>query len=297
MIRNSWIIKDLLKVTSDFLKSKQIESPRLCAEILLAFQLDTERLKLYLEYDQPIGESDINSYRSMLKRLVQGEPIQYITGIQEFWSLEFQVNKNVLIPRPETEILIEQALKIYREEYYEINSSPVIIDVGTGSGAIAVSLACELKSTASGIWASDISRSALDTAINNAKNHGVMDMIEFIQGDLFEPLKNKGIKFDFILSNPPYVTAEEYDSLPCKIRNFEPRIALDGRDDGLFYIKKLISQAGIYLKPGGWLGIEMAPGQISQSIDLLDNIKSYDRKQIIKDYSNKDRVVLARREK
>jgi len=295
--KKNWIIKDLLTVTADFLKNKKLDSPRLCAELLLSHQLDTDRLKLFLEYDQPISEIDIHGYRAMIKRLLQGEPIQYITGIQEFWSLEFKVNKNVLIPRPETEILIEQSLKIYKDEYKNEDAEQLFLDIGTGSGAIAVSLAHELKPTGKKIWAIDISQMALDIAIQNAKRYDAINHIEFLQGDLFEPLKGKGITFDIILSNPPYVTSEELHLLPEKIRKFEPQIALDGHEDGLFYIKKIIDQAPKYMKPGGWLLIEMDPRQIEQTIRFISNNEKYDKHQIVKDYSNSDRIVMFRKNK
>ena len=135
--KKTWIIKDLLPVSIDFLKDKNIESPRLCAELLLAQQLNTGRLKLYLEYDQPVGENDLDEYRTMIKRLVDGEPLQYITGIQEFWSMDFIVNSSVLIPRPETEILVEQALRrLTTKNTSKKKSMKVsILDIGTGSGS------------------------------------------------------------------------------------------------------------------------------------------------------------------
>ncbi|MFC1493987.1 peptide chain release factor N(5)-glutamine methyltransferase [Thermodesulfobacteriota bacterium] len=295
MIKDNWTIKDLLSVTVDFLKSKKIESPRLCAELLLSCQLDTDRLKLYLEYDQPIGKIDVNGYREMIKRLINGEPIQYITGIQEFWSLEFNVNNNVLIPRPETEILVDQVLKICKNEFKEKYSKQLFLDLGTGSGAIAVSLAHELKPGDKNMWAIDISQSALDTAVENAKKHGVLDLVEFVQGDLFDPLKAHNISFDFILTNPPYVATGEYNLLPRKIRDYEPRIALDGHEDGLVYIERIIDQAPGYLKPGGWLFIEMAPHQIDRAIESISNNKKYDKHQIVKDFRDMNRVVISRR--
>lgn len=294
MIKENWIINDLLRVTADFLKSKKIESPRLCAELLLSCQLDTDRLKLYLEYDQPISKSDLNGYRTMIKRLINGEPIQYITGVQEFWSLEFNVNKNVLIPRPETETLLDQALKI-SNKLKEKNPEQTFLDLGTGSGAIAVSLANELRPVGKKLWATDISQTALDTAIRNAKKHGVFDHIEFIQGDLFEPLKDRNVSFDFILTNPPYIPTEEYNLLPCKIKDFEPRISLDGHADGLFYIEKIIDQAPSYMKPGGWLLIEMAPHQIERAIDNISGNKKYDKCQAVTDFSDRNRLVISRK--
>ncbi len=294
MIKENWIIKDLLSVTADFLKSKKIESPRLCAELLLSLQLDTERIKLYLSYDQPVSKTDVDGFRTLIKRLLNGEPLQYITGIQEFWSLEFDVNRNVLIPRPETEILLEQALKICNK-FNGNHPEPMFLDLGTGSGAIAVSLAYELKPSCKKIWASDLSQGALDTAVHNARKHGVFDLIEFVNGDLFEPLRDRSLLFDIILTNPPYVATGEYDLLPRSIREFEPRSALDGNKDGLFYIEKIIDQAPDYMNTGGWLLIEMAPHQIERAAGMISGNKRYDSYQIIKDFSDRERLVMARK--
>lgn len=293
MTKKIWIIKDLLAVTSDFLKSKNIESPRLCAEILLSHQLETGRLKLYLDYDQPIGDKDINEYRGMVKRLLLGEPIQYITGAQEFWSLEFIVDRNVLIPRPETEILVEQTLSLCSK----ITDSPHILDIGTGSGAIAVSLAHELRPEGKSIWATDISDKALDIAKKNSEKHGTSGYITFLSGDLFDPLKDRGTGFDCIVSNPPYVTAGEYKDLPDKIKNFEPETALLGDEDGLVYIRKIIDRAPEYINPSGWLLLEMAPGQTGRATEMLTGTGKYDNIRTVKDYSGRNRVVMAKKRK
>ena len=207
MVGKKWIIKDLLKVTTEYLCKREIDNPRLCAEILLAYQLETSRVKLYLSYDQPIGEMDINNYRALIQRRIKREPVQYITGIQEFWSLDFHVGPQVLIPRPESEILVELAVSICREQ----KTGLTLLDLGTGSGAIAVSLAKELENSA--IIASDISREALDYAKRNAQKHNVIDRIRFFQGDLFEPFLDKSIQLDIIITNPPYVDFKAYDDL------------------------------------------------------------------------------------
>ena len=208
MNREKWIIKDLLDITSDYLKSKDITSPRLNAEILLAHQLNTDRIRLYLNYDQPLSENDIGSYRSLIKRLLKKEPVQYITGTQEFRSLDFIVDPNVLIPRPETEVLVEQALDLCTKDNVYENEGPSILDMGTGSGAIAVSIAIELRRVK--VWAGDISKGALDIAKLNARRHSTEDRIQLIQGDLFEPFRLNLNNFDIIISNPPYVTSKEF---------------------------------------------------------------------------------------
>jgi release factor glutamine methyltransferase len=287
-----WIIKDLLTVTTDYLRDKNIDNPRLCAETLLAHQLNTSRIKLYLAFDQPLNQTDITNYRSLIRRRVNREPTQHITGIQEFRSLEFMVGSHALIPRPETEILVEQVLSVCHDKTSMEETSPSILDLGTGSGAIAVSLARELQGAA--IWASDISKEALTLARINSKKHGVDDRIIFIQGDLFQPFSNNNLKLDIIVSNPPYIESKDCGSLPPEVKDYEPRLALDGHEGGTFFIEKIIMEAPAYLKPGGWVLIEMDPGQTSEALNMIQEKGRYEEKRCIKDYSQTDRVVMAR---
>jgi release factor glutamine methyltransferase len=288
-----WIIKDLLEVTTGYLRDKKIDNPRLCAETLLAYQLNSSRIKLYLTYDHPVNETDIANYRSMIKRRIEREPSQYITGIQEFWSLEFLVTPQVLIPRPETEILVEQILSIFGDDRSNKELTPYILDLGTGSGAIAISLATELEGAT--IWASDISTSALDIAGINSEKHDVKSRIHFIQGDLFEPFAGKPARFDIIVSNPPYIASEDYDSLPPDVRDYEPRLALDGHEGGFFFIERIIMEAPGYMNPGGWLLIEMDPGQTLKALNMIRQNGNYLESRCAKDYAQKDRVVIARK--
>ncbi len=287
-----WIINDLLTVSTDFLKNKNIESPRLSAELLLAHQLKTDRIRLYTGFDQPVGEYDLSQYRAMIKRLIDGEPLQYITGVQEFWSMEFMVNSSVLIPRPETEILVEQAVTVYNKYFKEEGRRVSILDIGTGSGAIALAAASEINDAE--ITALDISHPALETAMKNAEKHGLTERVKFLQGDLFSPFKENRQHFDIIISNPPYVTAAEFESLPKKIKDFEPKTALVGDDDGLCYIRTIINEAYNFLSPGGWLMLEMAPDQTDNAVKMTRATGRYSDEKIVKDYSNKDRVVTAR---
>lgn len=293
MIRGKWIIKDLLQVTAEYLETKEVENPRLCAEILLAHQLRTSRIRLYLDFNQPVGERDITLYRSMIKRLLKGEPVQYITGVQEFWSMEFKVNPQVLIPRPESEILVEQVLALFKKEDRAEETGPDILDLGTGSGAIAVSLAVELPGAS--VWAADISEGAIKTAEENARRHGVDHRIRFMKGDLFQPFMAREILFDVVVSNPPYIASEDFGSLPEQVRNHEPRQALDGREKGLFFIDRIICEAPAYLKPGGRLFMEMDPEQVPSAINRIKKTGSYGEEGIVEDYAGKERVVTARK--
>jgi release factor glutamine methyltransferase len=288
-----WIIKDLLEVTADYLKKKEIDSPRLCAEILLAYQLKTTRIKLYLNFDQPVGEKDLNDYRELVQRRLKREPVQYIAGVQEFWSKEFMVGPQVLIPRPETEALVEQALAVLgNKKDDEATGVSGILDVGTGSGAVAVSLAGELPDA--DVWASDVSEEALEIAKANARKHGVEERIHFIKSDIFLAL-DPSQRFNVIVSNPPYIPSEDLDALQPEVSRYEPRTALDGGEGGLFFIKKLILEAKEFLKPGGWLIMEMGPFQTAKAMEIVDKSGYYGGKRIVKDYSRCDRVVMAKR--
>jgi len=282
----TWTIKGLLRVTADYLEKKEIDNPRLCAELLLAHQLEINRVKLYLSFDQPLNDIEISGYRSLIKRRISREPTQYITGVQEFWSMDFHVTPQVLIPRPESELLVEQVLSL-------CGPTPSILDLGTGSGALAVSLAREIEGAS--LWASDISRDSLDVAILNSEKHSVEGRIKFVQGDLWQPFPGKNIRFDFIVSNPPYIAAEEYDSLAPEVRDHEPRQALDGREGGFFFIERIISGGAEFLNPGGWLLMEMDPRQTQKSLELFDKNGHYGDKKRLRDYTRRYRVVMAQK--
>jgi len=293
MAPKTWTIQSLLKVSTDYLKQKDIENPRLDAEVLLAFQLNMDRVSLYLSFDKPLGEKEISGYRNLIKRRVLREPLQYITGVQEFWSLSFKVNPNVLIPRPESELLVSQAIAKAKSNSSQNNDALKILDLGTGSGVLAVSIARELSSAQ--VWATDISSDALKLAVENADRHGVSGNIQFRQGDLLDPLKDEGISFDIIMSNPPYVASDEFQDLSLEITNFEPRTALDGREGGMYYIEKIVSEGQRYLNKGGWLMIEMAPNQTENALAMLAQTGAYEEKGRIKDYADLYRVVEAQR--
>jgi release factor glutamine methyltransferase len=289
----TWTIKDILKATTDYFKGKGIENPRLDAEVLLAHQLKSDRLSLYLNLDKPLTKDEISGYRTSVKRRVQREPLQYITGIQEFWSLEFVVGPQALIPRPESEMLVEQALCLLKETGKERGYAPSILDVGTGCGALAVSLACEMEHAK--IQATDISSTALELARLNAEKHGVIDRFEFLEGDLLKPLENLEKGFDVILSNPPYVASEEFEALPPEVRDYEPRLALDGGKGGMRYVERLIREAADYLIPGGWLLVEMAPHQTRESLKLVKQTGAYGEMRRKKDYDHRYRIVAAQK--
>lgn len=291
MTDKQWTIKELLDITTTYLKQKKIDSPRLCAEILLSRQLKKTRVELYLNFDQPLRTEEITGFRNSVRRRIKREPLQYITGHQEFWSLDFAVSPAVLIPRPETEILVEQALSLWQSSLLPDNTSPKILDVGTGSGAIAIALAKEIESAS--IWASDISPDALAVAEQNAEYHNLRKNITFCQGDLLEPFSRSSAAFDIIACNPPYIASEQFESLAPEIRCYEPRAALDGREGGTCFIERLILDSGAYLKSGGWLLIEMDPHQTERALNLIDSVSCFGYKERIKDYRDSYRMIKA----
>lgn len=288
-----WIIKDLLQVTTDYLKKKAIDSPRLTADILLAHQLKTDRMALYLNFDRPLAENEVAGYRLLIKRRLQREPLQYITGVQEFWSLEFIVDSRVLIPRPETELLVELTIEALKNFSSLEESSLRILDLGTGCGAVAISVAKEVQSAK--IYATDISADALKVARINARKHGVSDRINFLQGDFWEALGDQRLTFDIVLSNPPYIASEEYEDLSPEIRNYEPRLALIGHEGGMHAIEKILFEAPPFMNPGGWIMVEMAPNQTDRAMTLLEKTAAYGEKTRVRDYSHHYRVVTAQK--
>ncbi len=281
-----WTILEILQWTISFFKEKQIEPSRLTAEVLLAHVLKKERIHLYVNHDQPMTPAERETFRALIRLRVQGTPTQYLTGRQEFWSMEFAVAPGVLIPRPETEHLVEAAI-----ERAKTLENPAIVDIGTGSGAIAISLHKELPQAA--ISASDISETALNIARRNAETlfpNG--HQIAFVQGDLFAPFA--GQTFDLIVSNPPYLSAQEYDELALEIREHEPLTAIWGGEDGLDAYRRLIAEASNYLRPSGYLIIEIGSTQ-AEDVTRLCQENGWTVEQVIKDYAGLDRVVAVKR--
>ena len=288
MTPKAWCIKTLLETATDYLAEKGIESARLNAEVLLAYQLHVKRISLYLNFDQPLIEKEVSGFRDLIRRRLKHEPLQYITGIQEFWSLAFRVNPHVLIPRPETEILVEQAITLAGA----FTENPLhVLDLGTGSGVISVTLAKELPEAL--VLATDMSEEALDLARENAQEHGVLNRITFLRGNLFEPLMVEKPVFHLIASNPPYVCTHEIQGLLPEVEFYEPRLALDGGKDGMDFLKKIICQAPQFLHPGGWLLLEMSPYQVEKALFALTRTGLYQNETKIEDYSHRQRVVMA----
>jgi release factor glutamine methyltransferase len=260
-------------------------------ELLFSEILNCRRLDLYLNKDAKVNKDKSRLISAALKRRLSGEPIQYILGKTEFMGLEFRVNKNVFIPRPETEILTETALKIaYRLS--RIAYRVEILDLGTGSGCIAVSLAKYLDNAK--ITATDISEKALEAAMDNARLNKASDKITFVNSDLFAEYGIRNTEYDVIVSNPPYIATGEIDELAPEIR-CEPRIALNGGLDGLDFYRRIINAAPNYLKASGFLIMEMGFAQREKIKNIFQQSGNFAIREVVKDYSGIDRIIVAQR--
>lgn len=252
MSEGVWTIRKLLAWTTQFLQSKQIESPKLEAELLLAHVLNCSRIHLFTRYDEVPAEKVRESYRHLIKQRAQGVPVAYLTGSKEFYSLPLSVSPAVLIPRSDTGIVVDQALKVLAK-----CSTPQFADIGTGSGAIALAILKNNKQAQA--VATDISSEALAIAQKNAATLGLSERINFRQGDLLAPLGSE--RFDLIVSNPPYIAQDEFVDLDAGVREHEPRLALDGGPDGLSFYRRLAAHAKDYLKPHAVLMVEIGHTQ------------------------------------
>jgi release factor glutamine methyltransferase len=248
----AWTIRSLMEWTEQHFREKGIESWRLEAQLLLAHALECRRPELYTRWDETVDEKRRGKFRELIKRRLEGCPVQYLLGYRDFFLLNLEVTPAVLIPRPETELLVTEALN-----YLKPLGAPQVLDVGTGSGCIAIAIA-HRRPTAK-VTASDISAEALEVARRNAARHGVAEKIHFVEGDLLAPLN--GEQFDLIVSNPPYVSHPEYEGLAAHVRNFEPRLALDGGTDGFSIYDRLIPDSIHHLAPGGRLLLEIGHSQ------------------------------------
>lgn len=280
-----WTVRRVLDWTTEHLKAKGSETPRLEAEILLAHARNCGRVQLYTQYAEELSDDERGRMRDLVNRRANREPVAYLVGHREFFSLEFRVTPAVLIPRPETETLVVELLERAREL-----QPPRILDVGTGSGCIAVAAAVNLPSAS--VTAIDAGDAALAIARENAEAHGVAERITFLHGDLFAPLA-AGTRFDVVVSNPPYVAEADFATLQPDVARHEPRAALVSGIDGLDMIRRLIAEAPGYLKPGGVLMLEIPPEQSGGVQAILHQNPRYDRVEVAKDLARSDRAVIA----
>jgi len=276
--RETWTLLKLLRWTTNYFSEKGIDNPRLDAELLLANVLKLDRVGLYLNYDRPLLREELDVARPLVKKRGQREPLQYLLGTTEFWSLPFKVTPAVLIPRADTEILVEEALA-------RAESKGDLLDVGTGSGAIVISLASELPDWQ--MTGLDISAAALTIALENCEINQVAERVQLLQGDLAElPAQ----QYDLIVSNPPYIAQQEWDELMPEVRCFEPSLALLAEDGGLRCYQQLATQAESRLKSGGWLLVETGYQQ-ADTVEELLTAAGLSNLFIRKDYSGQPRVV------
>jgi release factor glutamine methyltransferase len=282
-----WTVGRLLTWTADYLKKHQSESPRLDAEVLLAEARGCQRIQLYTAFEEVVDDDTRARFREFVKRRAEGMPVAYIVGRKEFYSLNFRVTPDVLIPRPETEHAVIAVLDLLKTSGL---ATPQIVDVGTGSGCIAVTLAKHAPQTQ--VTAVDQSAAALAIAAENAAAHQVSDRVTFVESDLLSALPADQ-RFDIIVSNPPYVTEAEWAELMPGVRDFEPRMALVGGPTGLEITTRLVNQALERLTPGGWLVLEIHDGLESQTHALLTATGRFEKISTIKDLAQLPRVVQA----
>ncbi|MCA9121301.1 MAG: peptide chain release factor N(5)-glutamine methyltransferase [Planctomycetaceae bacterium] len=286
----AWTVGRLLKWTTDFLKQKESTSPRLDAEVLLATARGCERIELYTAFDEVPSDAVRDKFREMVKRRAAGEPVAYLVGRREFYSLPFKVTRDVLIPRPETELLVVALLDAAKELGVR-KPELSIADVGTGSGIVAVCAAKNLPTAK--ITAIDVSSTALEVARENIISHEVSSRIELIQSDLFSQIDDR--LFDVIASNPPYVSESEMKELRGEVAEYEPHLALYGGPTGSELIQRLVPAAAEHLLPGGCMLLEVSPMIEQQTHKIIRDHGGFDTPRTLKDMAGLARVVVAKR--
>ena len=277
-----WTIGSLLQWTQQYFSQKGIESPRLDAEILLSHVLQKERIYLYAHYDEPMNPQELAAYREMVKQRASRLSVAHILGTRAFMGLDFHVSTDVLIPRPETELLVETALEMTEKD------KPIsILDIGTGSGAILISLLYYLPQ-AVGIGA-DVSAKALEIARENGSALGVAERVQWLESDLFSHVAAQS--FDWVISNPPYLTAADMQQLQPEVRH-DPALALFGGTDGLDVYRRLAKESPMYVKKDGYMMVEIGAGQTDDVITIFTQDGWYTHIKTIKDYGGVERVIL-----
>ena len=280
-------VLESINLSAQYLSQKGIESPRINAELLLANILGCKRLDLYLSFERPLSEAEMQKYREHIKRRGNFEPLQYIVGKVEFYGLELKVNPSVLIPRPESELLVENILDPFPKE-----EKLIVLDIGCGSGNIAIALAVNLPK--SKIVSTDISEEALLIAKENSERHNVSGRIKFVKHNILKNDLNNFPMFDIVVSNPPYVSKESFSSLQKEIKDYEPGIAVTDEKDGLTFYREISAKISTKLKEKGKLFFEVAQGQSEEVVEIMakNNFKNIG---VIKDYQNIDRIIFGER--
>ncbi len=281
-----------LRWAKETLASSGVPEPEADAQVLVAHVAGVDRLNLFLNTGRVLSLEEEKRLTDLIRERAGRKPFQYILGEQEFWSLPFKVTPDVLVPRPETETLVETVLNTLKSRN-PCSSRLTILDLCTGSGILAVVLAREIPE--SDIYAVDLSKAALSVAMDNARRHGVSDAITFLQGDLFAPLAKRETLFDVIVSNPPYVPSDILGGLSPEVKDYEPHLALDGGPDGLDIVRKIISDSPAYLRIGGWLFLEIGDGQGKEVLKELEKAEIFKHISLVRDHCNVPRVIRAQR--
>lgn len=284
-----WTIQKLLNWVTQYLTTKGIEAPRLSAELLLSHVLSLKRIELYTQFNKPVGPDQLAILRDLVKRAGQDEPVAYLTGKTEFYSLEMNITRDCMIPRPETELLVQRAIEFLRTRF----GNQVVCDLCTGSGCIAVAIAKNFADAR--VYATDISDKALAVAEANVEKYKLKDRIALLCGDLFEPLIRPldVDKFDLIVCNPPYVSSAEYENLDKNVKDYEPQLALHAGIDGLDVYRRLVEKIDQFLKPNAALMLEIGYAQGPAVHSLLEQTGAFAEIKIEKDFHNNDRIVIA----
>ena len=282
-----WTTRRLLAWTTEHLTKKGVDSPRLSAEMLLAHVLEVARIKLYTDPDRPASELERAAFRGLVERAANHEPVDYIVGRAPFFSMMLRVDPSVLIPRPSTETIVEHVIQHARRT--PGFASPLIADVGTGSGAIAIALAKNIPN--SHVIATDVSEAALKLAVENAKEQGVAERIEFREGDLLEPLVGQRVRY--LLSNPPYISDAEWEDVLPNVKDYEPVGALRGGPDGLKFIRMILEQAHGYLDSPAQVVVEIAASQKQAVLGIANQAKGLKDAVVLADHESLPRVLVA----
>ncbi|MGV8083196.1 MAG: peptide chain release factor N(5)-glutamine methyltransferase [Coriobacteriia bacterium] len=285
-----WTVKAALDWTRDFLAKKGDGSPRRSAEWLVSAATGLSRVEVYAFHDRPLSLEERARLREAVRRRGAGEPLQYVTGEVAFRHLVVKVRPGVLIPRPETEVLVDAALRAV-DGAVASRGEALVADICTGSGCIALSVACERPSAS--VFATDISPDAVTLASENAERLGLAERVRVLGGDLLSELPAELLGcFDVVVSNPPYVPTPDLASLPAEVADFEPRLALDGGEDGLAIYRRILADARQWLRPGGLLAVELDVSRVKSAASEAG--KWYEGVEIVSDLTGRDRIVTAR---
>lgn len=287
-------VEQLLKKGIEILQEGDLSNPFLDAQLLLCYALNVDKIYIYTQKDRQVNEENVDNFLRLVDKRKSGYPLQYIIRKQEFMGLDFFVKEGVLVPRPDTEILVETVINIVEKGQFKDKDELKIVDIGAGSGAITLSLAHYIKNAF--VYSVDISEEALKVAKKNCDNMNLQDRVKFLQGDLLNPLKEYNLlkNIDIIVSNPPYIPSKDIEDLQTEVSKYEPRLALDGGEDGLKYYRRIIEQSTDYLVDGGLLAFEIGYDQGKEVSELLRQNKNFEDIRVIKDLAGHDRVVVGK---